>query len=925
MRRICCLFVMFTVLITAAEMGRLRGRIIDEYGEPLVGVNVMVENTELGAATDENGEYVVPFVPIGYHKITASCIGYNTITKENVLVISNQTSVLNYKMSLALITMETIVIKAEKPMVIKTQTQTERTITSRDISSLPISEINQIITLQAGVSTSGLGTHVRGGRATEIVYYVDGILTKAPHYGTQSVKVNKEAVEEIAIATGGFDAEYGEAMSGVVNIVTREGSEKTTTNFRYTTDEIFSTDRLNYGYNLYEMSLGGSALEKKRLKYFVSAEAMLTDCWQSTYYKVPSEKTEYKIGGKMSLRLARAKGKLLLSGFHSREQFMRYDNFGDQAFIFHLDHNTGETLKNNLLNLTLNYMPNKNMIIESKTGYTHMTRFYAVRDCEAEAAADRKWYEDYIFKAHHFPEILLRTDDDSVRKWYLVDSMMNYYQMIERRSAASLRHNPYGATGFYYTVGDNRMWRFLYNKDYQGVLSITNSIGKVHELKSGLSITYQNVGWFDNNLPYYSIPFWDMYDKKPLRLAFYVQDRMDFEGIIARLGLRLDYFDSKARGLANPSDRSDTTLIITKPKLRISPRLGFSLPITDRSKLRFNYGHFSQTPTSHNLYRSTEPTVVWLLLHRYNSVLGNPNLTVEKTVSYELGYENQISEVFVFGFIAYFKDIYDLIQTRRFVSLPYPYYMVTNVDYGNVKGIELTLGKRLRDYWTFNLSYTLQYAKGTASDPWQHYYRIYYAQQIDPITGEFLLPKNDYWLDFDERHIINSNIGLAFPEDFMLVPLREFSSDFIVSYHSGFPYTPRNARGEQIGEANSARLPGYINVDAHVAKDVKIAGVKFTVFTQMYNLFNTEQIVSVYEQTGKPYTNGEEETILLQEFSNISLRSAYYTPQADYNHDGLNSPAELHSEYIAAHVRFYDNPLNWKPGFKMRLGIGLRI
>src|SRR4030042_852180 len=250
--------------------------------------------------------------------------------------------------------------------------------------------------------------------------------------------------------------------------------------------------------------------------------------------------------------------------------------------------------------------------------------------------------------------------------------------------------------------------------------------------------------------------------------------------------------------------------------------------------------------------------------------------------------------------------------------------MFTNIDYCNVKGIEFTLNKRLRDYWSFNLSYTLQFAKGTASDPWQHYYEMYYAGEIDPISGEYLLPKNDYWLDFDERHIINANVGIAFPEDCSITLLREFGSDFIISYHSGFPYTPQNEKGEQVGETNSARLPGYINVDAHTSKDFTLAGVNLALFAQFHNIFNSEQIISVYPQTGKPNTNGGEESILLQDFSNISLRSAYYTPQADYNHDGLNSPAELHSEYIAAHTKFYDNPFNWKPGFTMRVGIGLR-
>jgi len=914
-------------LIFAANLGKVQGKIVDETGEALVGVNIIVEGTELGAATDEFGEYMVPFVPAGTHMVTASYIGYNSVSKKDVIVYTNQTTVVNFRLKSTVITMEPVIVSAERAMVIKTQTETQRMVTAKDIGMLPISDINQIITLQAGVSTSERGTHVRGGRSTEIAYYVDGILTKAPHYGQQSVNLNKEAVEEVGITTGGFDAEYGEALSGIVNIKTREGSERLHGLFRYTTDEVFRSRNLNYGYNLFEMSLGGGILEKRLLRYFVSAEAMRTGAFETTKYRVPSERFDYKLEGKLSYLLPGAKGKITLSGFFSREQYMHYqDIWGELSYIYNLDHNYGVTRKNTLGTIAFNYMPTKNTIIESKFGYTKYTRFRAVRDLDAEADADRAWYEDYIFKAGDFPELIQSIEEDTLKKNYLVDSMMNYYEEASRTTAATLRNNPYGARGFFYTVGDQRLWRYEFNRDYQGIFSITSSISKIHEVKSGVNIIHQNVGWYDNNLPWVRLPFWDIYEKSPLRLAAYVQDRMDFEGIIARAGFRLDYFDSKAAGLVNPSDLTDSSTFNADPKWRISPRLGFSMPITERSKLRFNYGHFFQTPTSHDLYRSTEPMVVWLLLHRFNSIVGNPNLTVEKTVAYEVAYENQISDILAFGFIAYYKDIYDLIQTSRIVTLPYPYYQVLNVDYGNVKGIEFTLKKRMYSYWSFDFSYTLQFAKGTASYAWQHYYDIYNDPSgQDPITGEYRLPRIDFWLDFDERHIINSTIGFHLDEAFIIKPLQEFFADFIVSYHSGFPFTPKDLKGVPLGDQNSARLPGYINIDANVTKDFNIMGVKMSLFAQFYNLLNTEQIVKVYESTGEPDDDGGEISIQPQDFTSTAMLSAYYTPQADHNHDGLNTPQELYEEYIAARRTYYSNPFHWKPGFRTRIGIGFRF
>jgi len=932
MRRIIFLWFIIAVSAFAAETGRILGKVIDNSTkEPLVGVNIVVEGTELGAATDEYGKYLVPFVPAGTYMVVASYIGYNTVTQKDVLVISNQTTNLDFQITQSIIAYEPIVITAERAMVIKTQTQTTRTTTAKEISKLPITEINQIITLQAGVSTSELGTHIRGGRANEIAYFVDGILTRAPHYGEQSVRLSKESVEEVNVYTGGFDAEYGEALSGVVTFQTKEGSEKLGGLFRYTTDEIFNSENLNYGYNLYEFNFGGGLLTKARARYFMSAEAHLTDAFQEGKWKGSSPRFDYKVQGKLSYSLPNAKGKAILSGFYSREMYRTFgDMWGEMSMIYHLDHRAADMRKNYLATLTFNYMPRKSEIIETKFGYTRWTRFYAVRDLAREDSLERKWYEDYMFKADHFPKILSADLPDTVKKKYLVDSLCNHnmpyhYDELERHSAQSLRRNPYGATGWFYTVGDERMWRFLFSRDYQGNISITNAFGKVHEFKSGVNLVLQNVGWFDNNLPWTLIPFWDIYEKNPIKVAFYVQDRMDFEGIIARVGMRFDYFDSKASGLKNPTNIADTTMIVSTPKWRISPRLGFSLPITERSKFRFNYGHFYQTPTAHDLYRSTTPEVVWLLLRRYNSIIGNPNLTVEKTVAYEIGYENQLSDIFAFGLLAYYKDVHDLIQTRQFYSLPYPYYQVTNVDYGNVKGIELTLKKKLADYWFFDLSYTIQFARGTASYAWQHYYDIY-NQGVDPITGEYRLPQVDFWLDFDERHIINSSIGFDFDKNFFLLPLRNFYSDFIFSYHSGFPYTPTDLKGNPLGDQNSARMPGSINVDANITKDLSFYGLNFSLFTNIYNLLNAEQITYVFSATGKPDDDGAEGTILVTDFLPISRLSSYYTPQADYNHDGLNSPVELHSEYIKARrLYMYNNPFHWRPGFRMRIGMVLRF
>jgi outer membrane receptor protein involved in Fe transport len=306
--------------------------------------------------------------------------------------------------------------------------------------------------------------------------------------------------------------------------------------------------------------------------------------------------------------------------------------------------------------------------------------------------------------------------------------------------------------------------------------------------------------------------------------------------------------------------------------------------------------------------------VIRLALSRGNTVIGNILMEPQKTVMYEIGIENQLSDHVAFGFTAYFKDIYDLSQVREVLALPTPYFQYFNVDYGNVKGFEFNLKKRMSDMWAFAVSYTLQFAMGTASSSFE-WYRDHYQYQIDP-------PVIDYWLDFDERHTVNANFDVDFPKDFFLMPLQQFSSSIVFSYHSGQPYTPENLRGERLGEENSARMPGYWNVDWNFRRRVSVGPVNLVLSGMIYNLFNTEQTIEVYNQTGRADTRGDLEPNLGQ-FTNIPFTSSRYSPQADYNHDGLLSPVEAKQDYIEARDDYYADPTNYGFPFRCRFGVGI--
>jgi outer membrane receptor protein involved in Fe transport len=911
------------VFLFAADYGRIVGTVTDsETGAPLVGADVIIEGTELGAATDENGEYVVLYVPVGTYRISASYISFDPFSFTNVVVIADQTTMLDFRLRPTVIEVKGVTAVAERPMVVISQTQTGRAVTSQEMERLPVTTINQVISLQAGVYNSVRGTHVRGGRTDEVVYYMDGIATMVPNFGIQSTIVAPSAVQEVDVVSGGFDAEYGDALSGVINIYTKEGGARTSGSFSFLSDEMFSSwqDQLNRGYNLYDVTLGGPLPGISRLRYFLGGEYMNTDSYQKSLYKIPAPRNEYRGQARLSYLFPNAKGKLAFSAFTERRQYIWYGLPASPPYSFNRKYFANRPMdqrKNWVYSGNFNYMATAKTLLSLKVGMTKYERLYGNRDYDWEDSVGLEWYEDWRLVGEQYIPLLLdedlRGDSITIRN-VLVDSLIRWHTEPTNRDIEAIRNSPYQLEGRHFTAGKERTWVYQNNQDYQGRFDVTHSIGKVHELKSGVDFTQYHVRYFNNGLPHDANPFYDIYDKKPLKIAGYFQDKMDFEGIIARLGLRVDYFDAKAFSYDQPNDFLNDTLTYSEKTFQVSPRIGFSLPVTDRLKLRFNYGHYWQIPSLNDIYTTNDTSMVRIAIVRGNTLIGNVSLRPERTVSYEVGLENQLTDVFAVGFTGYFKNIYDLSSFRTVVAQPVSYYQSFNVDYGNVKGFEISLQKRMADMWAFGINYTLQFAKGTGADVYDFVNNYYYFQGSEPVI--------DYYLDFDERHVVNANLDFALPIDFFLLPLQDFTSSFVFSYHSGMPYTLKNLRGDALGTINSARMPGYWNMDWNFNRRIKIGPVYLTLNGLIDNLFNTTQVSSVHETTGDPDWHGDPEPSLDQ-FTVLTIAQSRYSPQADFNHDGLITRIERKQDYILCIEDFYRCPINYYDGFRARFGVGL--
>lgn len=983
-------------MLYAGTTGKIVGKVVDKQtGDPLPGAGVIILETGQGTATDIDGSYILLNVRPGTYTLKASYIGYRDQIVKGVEVKADLTTEVNFYLSPAALVESTVVVKSTRKLVEKTATTTERRMSSREIENLPYTDFQAAINMQAGVTGVNI---IRGGRTDEVAYYIDGMQVTSPIFGSYYSNLNTSAIQEMSLLTGGFNAEYGQALSGVINVVTKEGGPKYEGTFSYRTDAPMPTS-LNFGQHFLEISQGGPVPGlKKYLRYFISgyghirkgarafnyqpeypivsayengtdefrafvdtAEVWWYDStvpylpryyhqlldtaryWQNWYkehpYMLPhTGEQEYRLQGKITVLPAKNM-KVLLSGFLSRDQWDSYFYSGDQRFKYREFRNRSSLRRQNQITLTVNHIIKNNLFYTLNLGRFYEFYKYGIKDPNYESKRKNAFLEGF-FKDYRFIPCLPATPQHPEY----------YYRYVYSPN------NPWG-------IGDQSYVNFVGVGDYRVYheqATVTNSFKwdltwqatKHHEFKTGIEIRAHELRYYHNSLPWDPNPFLSyfgdsVYNKrflsalkpvKPLQGAYYIQDKMEFEGLVVNAGLRFDYVNPNYRYYIDVSQlKPDSLLQInpkevepmkTKPKYQLSPRLGISHPITERQVLHFAYGYFFQTPPLIYFYDATNNTPIQLA-QRGNNIVGNPNLNAEKEIAYEAGVSTQIGQYSAFDITAFYKDIYRWVGTREVLAAPNPFYIYVNADYGNVKGLEFTYqysAPRL----SYRIAYTLQYAEGTASDPFESYINSYYAfWGIDPRTGQPLpVPHNTMPLSYDIRHTVNVQLSYTTPKN--VGPAGIFGNmtmSLIHRSHSGTPYTRRDLRGNIIGNPNGARLPWSHSTDFTLAKRINIKGLHLRLSLEAFNIFNRKNVLSVYSATGEPDNSGVIEAITEQMFGTDTLRigDIGYNPLRDINGDGELTPHEMYESYIRARKDYEINPGNFGSPRAIRFGIALEF
>jgi len=770
------------------------------------------------------------------------------------------------------------------------------TYTADEIRHMPVTTVHDILILQPGIVESEAGLHLRGGEVNELRYYVDGIETAIP--------IPLAAIEKLQVLPNPIDAEYGNALAGIVDISTKKLTSRPTSTFRYVNDNPFSDEPLDRGYDQYEACFQG--LLAPYASFTLAGNMTNTDAFQQALYKVPSPREDYTLFGSITLQVTKDKGYITFSGARSRDQYVVWTPYTEPGNnLKYFDQRPMSRTKRSLMAVSFDLQPFVNTDFSVDIGVNTSESVYGNRDYEWEDSLGRAWYDDYRLKAEHLIRYL-REDELPVRE-ILIDSIMQYHTLLESWGPEVLRNMPYGTEGLFRGAGDYLEWSYQELNDKQIRLKLVQSIASWYDFKLGFDYTRYDARNYANYFPPVDSPDEDYYERTPYTYAVYSNNRMRLGDITADMGIRYDYFEPSACTYAEPNSNTDSTIIYSEPTNTVSPRLKISALLTPKMHMWMLYGHFIQHASFEHLYSGTDTLFIRRLLdgssYSIGDIFAEPAQThaIEYGIAYQDTYGSNISG------ILYYKDASNLPSIHLVFALPWPYWQYDNSNTATLIGSELNVYSPLSDIWAIGADFIFQQVK---------YSRFKYGPYYDFVDN---VPP-----DWDERLTIKSHIDFTAPTETHFSLLKDITASLYVMFHSGHPYPLADYYGNLIAYTDSIRMPGYWNVDLTFGKGIHIGPTQLVITALFLNLFNSSQIVDVYNTTGLPDDHGDPDTIIGQ-FGYRSITSDHYSPQADFDHDGLITPYEFRDDFIAARDDFYNDPTNWKNPFRFLLGVGIEF
>ncbi len=921
-RLITFLFTVLALTITGsapvlAQTGKIAGQVTEsETGEPLPGVNVVIEGTTQGATTNADGYYTILNVSPGAYTLRATFVGYADQVIEDVRVNIDLTATVDIQMQEQAVGLDEVVVQSQEPVVKPDISANVANLDAASMENIPVAGVEEVISLQAGIES---GMSVRGGGTDELSFMVDGMSMRDGRTNSPFTGVSYTAVKEVQVQTGGFNAEYGNVRSGLINVVTKEGPRD-----RYTVDVLtrYSPPQKKYfgGYpddddayfmrpylddevawegtdnwdrytrQQYPTFEGWNAISESRLSDDVPEndltpeEAQEVFLWQhrkdftiedpdytldasfggpvplvsdflgdlrffasyrgtQSAYVVPMRRSAYKdYMGQVKVTSNLSPGmKLNVHGMYAEDRALASSPYGG-GFRGEMPPYpwSGRGIVDNLGEGDMfaldEYNPQDVTRIMGGIDFTHTlsaNTFYELKLQRMET--------DYFTRPGPDRDTTVATTIGSVD---LTEAPFGWVGVPDD-GIAGFDMGPWGEER---DTSNTALWNASFD--------ITSQLTRYSQMKAGLDFSYgdyhANYGritsWVHADPPTYT------WTGNPRQGAAYVQNKLEFEGLIANVGLRMDYFnaggnwyayDPYSRAFAWKYDITDSDDVQEledieeappETHLTLSPRLGISFPITSNSKLFFNYGHFRQTLDPHNLYAiGRKPG------REKVENIANPNHSLPQTISYELGYEQNLFGQFLLRVTGYYKDIRNQSRSVQYTSIDgqVDYTRLEPLNYEDIRGFEVSLNRTSGRWVRGFLNYTFMATKsgffGEARQ-FQHtvqqraYERTSSPIQSSPVPEPYarinleLLTPPEYGPETAGQHLLG---------DWHMNLLGEWRAGEVFTWRAGASVPEIN---------NNVSWTDYYNLDLRFSKNFNTSVGEAQFFVDISNVFNLKHM-----------------------------------------------------------------------------------
>lgn len=909
-------------IIFAGNTGKIKGSVKDAAtGESLIGVNIFIKGTTKGAATDSDGKFTILAVDPGIYSLKVSYIGYQTITMTDVKVVIDRTTDLDVEMHKTSIELDKeVIVVADKPPIAMDVSSSKIDIQIAEVEAVPMIDFHNLLNMQPGTiyrpRTNDVQEQItnelsiRGG--TGVGVFVDGLnITEALSSGSLT-NFNFSSLKAAEILTGGFNAEYGNIRSGVINVVTKDGTD----NYHISADVKYSpAARKHFGESIYDQNTapewvlyghedalyGPDGIHDvsnpdSYWELFAAHDTVYgftpeqaQEVWkyqhrERDYGHKPDYIVDASFGGPVPF-IGDLTGGNLVSFFTSlRYEYnmlavpLSRDHLEDMNWFWKFTFNPIKAMKVNIqgtyqqnLSSTTYNTPQVSVSTTEQAIYSMqypLTKYYHAMRSMADryrnqfalnithALSDNTFYDlklSHLLRRSYVTHAPERSSEKTFSVGgFTFDVGPEGWVPEETVRDFGGRESDLGITtqGYSFILGGHGK-----EKDYSREVLINtrfdlvSQIDKYNQIKTGFEFNYNDLD-MDHGLFQISPPLikHDKFRRIPIKFAGYLQDKIEFSGMIANLGLRIDYTNRRGTYYSDMFTDYFTldslSLAPTEkvaPFLYVSPRVGISHPIGEKSKLYFNYGHFYDEPGVLYLYNKRE---------RYGGFydrIENSNLKPQRTIAYELGFEQQIGSEYLFHISGYYRNITNEIMTVTYSSdIGNVITSYTNGTYSDSRGLEAIFEKKLGGFVTGSLSFDYLI---TSSGNFGDYY--FYEDELKaPLmsSSSQSTPGASYSL--------LANITFRTPpewgKDILDIDLfGDWVLNFTHEYRSGrtLTYNPKGLPGIN----NNLRWRPHQNTNMRLSKGISVSGIMCQLYLEVYNLFNVKELNSNLRSLLLPY------------------------------------------------------------------------